>query len=167
MTKTLLTSAEIDLFCVDLLTQNKSIYVYLYPLFSLQYETGCRIGETLDVSRWTELTKTWKLVTEKTGAVRTISKVGLSVEVQAYLRADQRNYPSDFYSRCRYAFGKLRPYLVEYDSGQDCRTHIFRHNYARQIVAGGGTIKDIEKDLRVSNSVATRYATEDLYRVNL
>lgn len=154
-------------FCSSFIERNRTIYLYLQPLFLLQFQTGCRIGETLDLSRWSKSGSNWLLTTEKTGDVRTISGSVLDSTTKTYLTADQRDYPIDFYSRVRYAFGVIRPYLIEYNSGQDCRTHIFRHNYVRQKVAAGESIADIAKDLQVRDSTASHYANENLYRVSL
>lgn len=160
----MLTFNQLQEWCMYLLQETERLYTYTFPLYQLQFDTGCRIGETLDLSRWSENGSNWELITEKSGAIRVISGADLSTVSLNYLRADQRAYPPKFYNRISYQVRTVRLFKIEYASGSDCLTHAFRHYKARSIIQAGGTQTDVKDYYQVTNQVAFRYINEALYK---
>lgn len=105
----------------------------LYPIFLLQYETACRIGEAVDTDRWNVKIDYIELQPEKRNNKRILMIEDFSTETLNYLTTPRAPVPTKFYNKFQYYFKEnLKPTL--WIGEKRVKTHIFRHAKVKNLV---------------------------------
>lgn len=145
-----LTTAQILGIINDFMSFIPSWYPQSIDIFSLLKDTGCRIQEATDPIRWRRLGSDYALKPLKGNDIRTFSTAELSQNTIVYLN-NFPNYPQEIPMRkYQQQFDYFKGNVTILRGQKEISTHLFRHNYARQLRVNGLT------DVQVQNKLGER-----------
>lgn len=161
----LISSIELN----DILSSNLDAIKYNYFdrafAFQLMFDTGCRVNETIEINRWNIINSTQiTLKPQKGNLIRTFNQADLDPE---FINSIQNNLPISYNlttDKLRYS---LKTHFVNYGfyiGNKKSVSHIFRHNFAKQLKLRGFTDNQIKLSLGEKNlSSAVGYIYSDVY----
>lgn len=105
----------------------------LYPIFQLQRDSACRIGEAVDFMRWTVRTNYVRLQPQKRNNVRLLELEDFTSTSINYLINQQDYFPLKYYNKFNYY---IQTHISEnlYIGEKRVSTHIFRHAKVKEMV---------------------------------
>lgn len=137
---------------------------YCGNLAKVLVETGLRIGEVLELSRWSYDTGTlWSVQLEKGEAVRSIDSSQLP---SLFMMALEGTFDASFYNykAVNYTFTKHMPFFL--CNGDQRRTvaHIFRYYFVQKLKNEGYSVQEIQAILmHKSLSSTALYANDTIW----
>lgn len=121
-------SYELDYF----ISQVGKIYVFDLVKWKTVAQTGCRIHEALDTSRWIPLSDLFQLQPQKLNNTRDIPFSSLSTDVIDYILEGNQNQSSNNYNRYVHQFHKEFGSKKFFIGDKGCSTHLFRHRIVKE-----------------------------------
>ena len=150
-----------------LLRDVEKYYPYCLPQFEVMHQLGVRSAESIEKSRWTFLDDNYLLLNPSKLNNQRIFKLNIVPESFIdYLKQDYILESDVNYQRLNYIFSKVFIYSQVYVGNKQCKLHIFRHNYAKMLLADGFSSEEIKDKLGEKHqSSADAYITS-VFRTN-
>jgi len=143
----ILTTTEIKGIVDDFIIYVNNYYPSSYALFDLLRSTGCRIKEATIRTRWSVTPPTFQLKPLKGNNIRDFTTADLSQTAVNYL-INFPPYPQEIPQRkYQVQFDNFKANRIILRGEKPISTHLFRHNYARQLRQSGLTDIQIQKKL--------------------
>jgi len=140
-----LTDAEIKDACLEVIATSQDYQRLQWIAFLTMYQTGCREGEVVQLSRWTlHPFGYYELITEKAGTIRTIPAADLPIDFRTWIATRTKGIAPTSTDRLRSAFRQMVPYANLRSGGKGISTHLFRYNYMRTLKEEGRTLAEIK-----------------------
>lgn len=163
----LINSVELNDILSNNLEQLKYNYFDRAYSFELMFKTGCRVNETLELNRWNIINDNEiSLQPQKGNLLRVFNK---SIFENNFINAIENNLPISTNlttDKLRY---NLQQHFLDYGfiiGKKRSISHIFRHNYAKQLKLNGSTdleIKSIMGEKKLSSAMAYIYSDVFVY----
>lgn len=150
-----------------LLRDIEKYYPYSLPQFEVMYQLGVRAIESIEKSRWTFLDDNYLLLSPSKMNNQRLFKLCLVPESFInYLKQDCLLESDVNYQKLNYIFSKVFIYSQVFVGKKECKLHIFRHNYAKVLLAKGFSSEEIKDKLGEKHqSSADAYITS-VFRTN-
>ena len=151
--------------CVDSLPIFHIQDAWAYVFFTLQFNTGCRYIEVLEVSRWTDLQDgTYELDTAKNSNNRIIPASDVPTVYKNLILSGEQEFGSMRYTTATRLFKKGFPLLPLVVGAKDVSTHVYRYAKAKKMFIDGSTIQQISDYLgEVDNQNTLGYVNAEFY----
>ena len=141
-------SENIDSALYSVVRDSQYFCPVFYPFFSVMYSTGVRAVEVANLERWEILTDDYvKLVTAKKNEDRLFEVKNIEPLFIKLVASQNSSIMSPSYTQLSYTFKKLFIYNEVYVGSKRSGLHLFRHNYAKQLVNKGYSTKEIQRKL--------------------
>ncbi len=150
-----ITTAQLDLILSNTVTEALTYRPETGRIFYVQYATGLRIREVLEVERWTAAgPDLYEVQVEKGSNNRTIDRHLLPAETQEHYDS-QTPFPLQTYSAVNNCFKYYTPGLIFDNDKRRTTTHAFRYLYIKKLVAAGRSITEIAAEMGHENPANT------------
>lgn len=136
----------------------------IHPLFETLYNTGCRAGEVLDLSRW-KIAEGGAVVLspQKGNDKRILSPEAVGDQFVLMIRGEAPFPDSINYDRLRYQFKALSLYHHIFIGDKKASLHLFRHNFVKKLIASGHEDTEIQEILGERNISSVKSYTESKF----
>ena len=136
----------------------------IYPLFETLYNTGCRAGEVLDLSRW-KIAEGGAVVLspQKGNDKRIMNQEVIGDQFLAMIKGEAPFPTAINYDRLRYQFKALSLYHHMYVGDKKASLHLFRHNFVKKLLASGHDEEEIQEILGERNIKSVKSYTESKF----
>lgn len=154
----IITDSELNTYCSGI-AANPILYIpVMKDLVNLQYKTGCRINDILQHERWTVLgSGNLQLQPQKDNNTREFEYSEVTDKFYTSIIENTPLYAEISYRKYQYHLRQiLNLYGLRLGDKGLC-SHIFRHNYARQLKGSGMTDNDIKIRLGERNQSSANY----------
>ena len=131
----------------------------LQLIADVQFRTGCRIGEAIQFNRWTLLGNgNIQLQPQKSNNLREFDPTVIRAKYFDYVIANTDLFSSVGYRKYNYYLEKVLNYHQFTIGNKSVSSHLFRHNYARQLKLLGVSDDNIRINLgEVTQQSANHY----------
>jgi site-specific recombinase XerD len=137
-------SITLDSMLREFLSIMRTRDVFLYPVFSLLYNNGLRVGEAIELDRWSNCVDGYyRIKTEKGSNDRLIAMNDLPRNFLNVLihRKEKERYAS--YDVVKKRFNSYFKATFCTSDRRKLATHLFRHNFVKQRYAQGMSAEEI------------------------
>ena len=158
---------DIDNHCVHLLNNSVNYYLYINPFITTMYNTGLRIGEVIELERWSLFdSDNFSVFLEKNNGNRIIRKEILPTAFVDLLS-------NDIAVKRYFSIRQLR-YFIQHNGlffhttrgNKDISSHIFRYRFIRELFINGYTYAEIKAITHQSSTkVVENYNRAPIYGV--
>lgn len=115
-----------------LVRKTNVLYKLDYPVWLLMKQTGCRIGESLDTQRWSQIGSIYELVPQKNNNVRIIQKTELTTITANWITNGNQNPAANNYNRYVHQFHQIFGYKRFFIGQKGVSSHLLRHRIVKE-----------------------------------
>ena len=160
----ILSYPELDAACVSTIAPVPGYQHQLIILMELYYKTGIRPVEGVDPAKWSvDLMGNFRLITAKTGQVRTFDPAELPREFVDDILLGRWPFPNIRYSQAEQYFYKLFPYPLLRKGDRPSGLYAFRYRYVKGLKLDGYPNSQIQSKMAWSDpELVNRYSGASL-----
>jgi len=166
MPRTAISNAELDAICIAALDATQAMDDYLYKFTRVLYHSGLRIGEVLDLSRWTHQQHgTYFIQLNKGESIRLIEDYSEYPSIyQQYYEAERPLWFS--YSAANFRLKQVLPRLEWNSDSRRTVAHAFRYNVIRKLYDSTMSIEQVQDHIKHESLGSTAlYILQETYLV--
>ena len=161
-----ITTSELDTILTDTIGTQFWYDIELFHIAHVLYETGLRITEVLDLSRWTDHSPTQiQIALAKSDNFRLIDKTSINAFFLNYINQGQYTMNRSNYRNVNY---RLKQYLPKFKTNLNflpTTSHIFRYRFIHNLRDLGYTAAQIQAVICHSSLSSTqRYMNESILK---
>jgi integrase len=146
--RVIVNDSELYSICSDIVYSSLLYSKALKMCANVQFMTGARANDVLDFSRWAYIgSSTFTLNPQKGNLQRVFNVSELPPAFAAMLQANINPFNRIFYRKYEYYVNQVIGWRLLECGDRGLSTHIFRHNYARQLKVNGWSDNDIRLKL--------------------
>lgn len=164
----IITDTELNTMLFNVLDNEELYSTELQILAELQYTTGCRITEGLEFTRWTLLGNgNIQLQPQKSNNLRVFDP---SITINKYFGGVINNVNTTnglHYRKYNYYIEKIIGFNNFTIGNKGVSSHLFRHNFAKQLKVNGMSDNDIKNSLgEITQQSANHYIYSQIHYIN-
>lgn len=148
---TIISAADLNAFLAEVVAKCYAYDAIDGLCIELLYMTGCRFQDTTYFHQWQYLPgpETITYIAQKTNTPRVFPAARLSPTFLSLLQAGAPLFDETSYKHVLATYGRAASGKALYSQQKGLHLHVFRHNYARRLLAQGLTPNQIKLDMGI------------------